>query len=147
MKRGKMKMEKMMRCFIATTFLMIALLSQPALADNHAGDAVKGAKVFKKCRACHMIGKNARNIVGPPLNNIIGGKVGATKGYKYSKGMAAFAKIEPIWTEETLSAYLLKPNKLVKGTRMTFAGLKKQSDRDNVIAYLKQYSPENAAAE
>ncbi len=103
----------------------------------HAGDPEKGAKVYKKCIACHMIGENAKNRIGPELNNIIGRKIAGIEGFSYSKAMQAFAIDNPVWTEELLGEYLKKPAALIKGTRMSFVGLRKQKDVDNVIAYLK----------
>ena len=97
---------------ICATFL--ALSAAPALA---AGDAEKGKKVYNKCKACHMVGENAKKRVGPPLNNIIGAKAGVQEGYKYSKAMVVVPK-----------------------GKMAFPGLKKESDRVNVIEYLKQFS-------
>lgn len=120
---------------ICATFL--ALSAAPAAA---AGDADKGKKVFNKCKACHMVGEKAKNRVGPPLNNVIGAKLGAVEGYKYSKAMIAAGEGGMVWDEETLSAYLLKPKDVVPKGKMAFPGLKKESDRVNVIEYLKQFS-------
>jgi len=103
-----------------------------------AGDAVKGAKVYKKCVSCHMIGDGAKNRVGPHLNGIIGREIGAIADYKYSKSMVKYAATAKVWSEENLSAYLESPRKVVKGGRMAFAGLRKETDRANVIAYLKE---------
>ena len=98
-----------------------------------AGDAVKGKKVFKKCKACHYVDKE-KNKTGPHLVNLMGREAGSIGGYKYSKAMKASGII---WDEETLTAYLRTPKKYVKGTKMVFAGLKKDADIANVIAYLK----------
>jgi cytochrome c len=115
--------------------VMAAGLSAPtaALAD---GDAAAGAKVFKKCVACH-VATEAKNKVGPHLVDIIERPVGSVEGYKYSKGMLTYAEGTPNWTVEALDAYLRAPRKVVKGTKMAFAGLKKDEDVANVIAYLK----------
>ena len=121
-----------MRKTLATA-LGLALFALPV----HAGDAVKGAKVYKKCVSCHMIGDKAKNRVGPQLNGIVGRAIGSVEGYKYSKAMVKYAAAEKVWNETNLDAYLTKPSKVVKGGRMSFAGLRKQADRDNVIAYLK----------
>ena len=120
---------------ICATFL--ALSAAPATA---AGDAEKGKKVYNKCKACHMVGENAKKRVGPPLNNIIGAKAGVQEGYKYSKAMVEAGEGGMVWDEETLSAYLLKPKDVVPKGKMAFPGLKKESDRVNVIEYLKQFS-------
>ena len=102
-----------------------------------AGDAALGEKVFKKCKACHVVDKE-KHKTGPHLVNIIGRTAGSAEGYKkYSKAMKNSGIV---WNDETLDGYLEKPKKYLKGTRMAFAGLKKEADRANVITYLKQYS-------
>ncbi|MCH1541451.1 MAG: cytochrome c family protein [Alphaproteobacteria bacterium] len=103
-----------------------------------AGDAEKGAKVYRKCVSCHMIGDGAKNRVGPQLNGIIGREIGAVADYKYSKAMVKYAAAEKLWSEENLAAYLESPRKVVKGGRMAFAGLRKEKDRNDIIAYLKE---------
>lgn len=119
---------------ILTSLLGFALMSGAGLA----GDATKGAKVYKKCVSCHMIGAKAKNRVGPHLNGIIGREIAALQDYKYSKAMIAYGETAKIWSEENLAAYLANPRKAVKGTRMAFVGLRKEKDVANVIAYLKQ---------
>jgi len=116
---------------------VIALTAVPAFAE---GDADKGKKVFNKCKACHMVGEKAKKRVGPPLNNIIGAKAGIQEGFKYSKAMIEAGEGGLVWDEETLSAYLLKPKDVVPKGKMAFPGLKKDSDRENVIVYLKQFT-------
>lgn len=100
----------------------------------------KGEKVFKKCKACHMVGDKAKNKVGPQLNDIIGRPAGSLEGYKFSKAMEEKGDDGLVWTEETLQAYLEKPRKFVPKTKMAFSGLRKQSDLDAIIAYLKDHS-------
>ena len=118
---------------------IIGLTVSGSIGAAIAGDVVKGEKVYKKCMACHMVGENAKNRVGPQLNGIIGRDVGDLEGYTYSSGMKEYAKTQAVWSEAALDAYLENPRKTVKGTRMSFAGLRKESDRVNVIAYLKQF--------
>jgi cytochrome c len=101
------------------------------------GDIATGEKVFKKCAACHSIVKGGKNNIGPALYNVVGRDVGAVSDYKYSKALAAYGKA---WTFEELNGYLVKPAKWIKGTKMAFAGLRKEKDRASVILYLNQNS-------
>lgn len=125
-----MKMTKLATLGVS---LAISLAATSAFAD---GDAGKGEKVFKKCKACHTIEQGGKNKIGPNLFGIVGKKSGSAEGYKYSKAME---NADLTWDEATLNEYLKKPKALVKGTKMSFAGLKKESDRDNLIAYLKTF--------
>jgi cytochrome c len=101
------------------------------------GDITAGEKIFKKCAACHSITKGGKNNIGPALWNVVGRKTGAVTDYKYSKALASFDKE---WTFEELNGYLIKPAKWIKGTKMAFAGLRKEKDRASVIKYLNQNS-------
>ena len=101
------------------------------------GDIIHGEKVFKKCAACHSIVKGGKNNIGPALYNVVGRKIGIVEDYKYSKALAAYDKE---WTFEELNGYLIKPAKWIKGTKMAFAGLRKERDRASVIKYLNQNS-------
>lgn len=105
-------------------------------AAFEAGDVEAGENVFKKCRACHKIGEGAKNGVGPMLTDFIGVEVASVEGFKYSKAFMEKKEEGLVWTVEALDAYLLKPRDFVPKTKMTFAGLKKEEDRANVIAYL-----------
>lgn len=120
-----------------------ALLAGPAFAE---GDATKGKKVYKKCQACHMVGEDAKAKVGPVLNDIFGMTAGTNEdfGKKYSKAMIKAGEEGLVWNEENMAEYLIKPRSFMKGTKMSFAGLKKEADRDNVIAYLMEFSPDYA---
>ena len=101
------------------------------------GDIATGEKVFKKCAACHSIVKGGKNAIGPALYNVVGRKVGGVEDYKYSKALAAYDKE---WTFEELNGFLKKPAKYIKGTKMAYAGLRKEKDRASVILYLNQNS-------
>ncbi|WP_428079344.1 c-type cytochrome [Candidatus Pelagibacter sp.] len=101
------------------------------------GDIAHGEKVFKKCAACHSIAKGGKNNIGPALYNVVGRKVGIIEDYKYSKSLASYDKE---WTLEELNGYLTKPAKWIKGTKMAFAGLRKEKDRASVIKYLNENS-------
>ncbi len=101
------------------------------------GDLATGEKVFKKCAACHSIVKGGKNNIGPALYNVVGRKIGVVSDYKYSKALSNYGKE---WTFEELNGYLIKPAKWIKGTKMAFAGLRKEKDRASVILYLNQNS-------
>ena len=101
------------------------------------GDIATGEKVFKKCAACHSIVKGGKNNIGPALYNVVGRKIGVVNDYKYSKALAGYGKE---WTIEELNGYLIKPAKWIKGTKMAFAGLRKDKDRASVIKYLNKNS-------
>ena len=101
------------------------------------GDLAHGEKVFKKCAACHSIVKGGKNNIGPALYNVVNRQVGLVDNYKYSKALAAYGKN---WTFEELNGYLIKPAKWIKGTKMAFAGLRKEKDRASVILYLNKNS-------
>ena len=101
------------------------------------GDLATGEKVFKKCAACHSIVKGGKNNIGPALYNVVGRKIGVVSDYKYSKALSEYGKE---WTFEELNGYLIKPAKWIKGTKMAFAGLRKEKDRASVILYLNQFS-------
>ena len=130
----------------------LALIIVPGVALA-AGDAKKGEKVFKKCKACHTIKQGGKKKVGPNLFGIVGKKAGQSEGFKYSKLMKAAAEAGLVWDEATLDKYLAKKgvNKTLKEfveskggkakgkSKMTFAGLKKDKQRANVIAYLATF--------
>jgi cytochrome c len=101
------------------------------------GDVAAGKKIFKKCAACHSITKGGKNKIGPALYNVVGRKVGEVTDYKYSKALAAYDKE---WNFEELNGFLIKPAKYIKGTKMAYAGLKKEKDRASIIKYLNQNS-------
>ena len=112
-------------------FTLMASLSfvSPAMA----GDAKKGKKVFNKCRSCHDVG--TKNKVGPGLKNIFGRTAGTLDGFKYSKAMKNSGIV---WDETTIAEYMKNPKTYIKGNRMSFNGLRKDKDIDNLIAYLKE---------
>ena len=99
-----------------------------------------GKKLFKKCAACHMVGDKAKNKSGPVLNGIVGGAPGAVEGFRYSKAMTEFAEGGNVWDAAALDAFLAKPKSFLKGTKMSFAGLKKEEDRAAIIAYLQSHN-------
>ena len=101
------------------------------------GDLAHGEKVFKKCTACHMIAAGGKNMIGPNLWSVIGRQAGVVSDYKYSKAMIAYGKE---WTFEEMNSYLIKPQAYIKGTKMAFAGLRKEKDRASVILYMNSKS-------
>ena len=101
------------------------------------GDLSHGQKVFKKCSACHMIASDGKNMIGPNLWEVIGRTAGSTPDYKYSKAMVGYGKE---WSFGEMNAYLIKPQAYIKGTKMAFAGLRKEKDRASVILYLNSKS-------
>lgn len=98
------------------------------------GDAAHGKKVFAKCQACHSLDAGV-NKIGPSLHGIVGRAAAAETDFKYSDAMK---NAHLNWTPETLDQYLLNPRKMVPGTKMAFAGLPKEKDRADIIAYLQQ---------
>ena len=101
------------------------------------GDETHGKKVFKKCSACHIVAKGGKNLIGPALYGVVGRATASVPNYSYSSALKAHGKD---WTFEELNKFLIKPTKYIKGTKMAFAGLRKDSDRANVIAYLNSIS-------
>ena len=98
-------------------------------------NASEGAKVFKKCAACHSITKDGANKIGPALWGVLGRKAGSISDYKYSKAMIAHGKP---WTFEEMNGFLIKPKDWVKGTKMSYAGIKDPKERAAVILYMNQ---------
>jgi Cytochrome c2 len=119
------------RSLLATVFLAVALT--PAAA---AGDVKAGERVFLKCRACHQVGENAKNVVGPVLNGLFGRPAGSAPGYSYSK---ANKESGLVWDEATFREYIADPRARIPGTKMVFAGLKKEQEIDDLVAYLKTF--------
>ena len=101
------------------------------------GDVASGEAIFKKCAACHSIKKGGANKIGPALYGVVGSKVGSASDYKYSNALASYGKE---WTFEELNGFLTNPGSYLKGTKMSYAGLRKEADRASVIKYLNQNS-------
>ena len=99
-----------------------------------------GEKVFKKCKSCHQVGDGAKNRTGPHLNALVGRSLGSVEGFKYSKTLTDMGTSGTVWNDETLAAFLANPKAYAKGTKMSFAGLRKESDVTAVIEYLRSFS-------
>jgi len=97
--------------------------------------AAEGAKVFKKCAACHSIAEGGKNKIGPALWGVLGRQAGSLPDYKYSKAMATHGKK---WSFEEMNGFLIKPKDWIKGTKMSYAGLKSEKERAAVILYMNQ---------
>ena len=101
------------------------------------GTIEHGQKVFKKCSACHVVAKGGKNKIGPVLYGILGKQSASVSDYKYSKALIAHGKV---WSFTEMNSYLIKPQAHIKGTKMAFAGLKKEKDRASVILYMNSKS-------
>ena len=112
---------------------------EPAAPTIDMELAAAGEKVFKKCKSCHQVGEKAKNRSGPVLNGVVGAAAGSVEGFKYSKALRGAAQDGLIWSEAELTAFLAKPKAYLKGTKMSFAGLRKEADQAAVIEYLKTF--------
>lgn len=108
--------------------------------STRIGEASRGAQVFAKCAKCHEVGPGAEHGVGPHLNGIFDRKAAQFEGFAYSKGILRARSDGLIWDLTRLDAYIENPKALVSGTRMSFRGLRVKRDRDDVLAYLRQFS-------
>lgn len=119
---------------------ILALLASSVMAEEITGDAAKGEKVFRKCKACHAVGEDAKNKVGPILNGIVGRAAASEADFAYSPAFEQAAADGLVWTADQLAAFLEKPKDVVDGTKMSFAGLRKEQDRADIIAYLATFN-------
>lgn len=129
---------------IPARFLFLLALLAPPLAAHADGDPAKGAAVFKKCMPCHRIGPGAQTVVGPELNGVVGRKAGSVEGYPYSKAMLNSGVT---FDEATLARYLKGPRAMIPGINMTFAGIPKDQDIADLIAYLKTFKADGSPAQ
>lgn len=121
------------------TLLIVALVCGGYVGTAAAEDLAAGAKSFKKCAACHAVGENAKNKVGPVLNGLENRKSGSIEGYNYSD---ANKDSGIVWTEAAFLEYIKDPKAKIPKTKMVFAGIKKEDEAKNLWAYLKQYGPD-----
>ena len=122
---------------IVSTVAMTVIFSVLSIGYASATDVKKGKRVFNKCKACHTLVENKHRI-GPSLHGIFGRTAGTAPKYKYSKAIKKAGVQGIAWDEKTLRKYLLKPRAYIKGTKMAFAGIKKKTDMDNLMAFLKE---------
>lgn len=121
------------------SILLVAFGLAEALQARPAGRADAGAAVFKKCMACHQVGRDAQNGIGPVLNGVVGRPAGQYPGYAYSDANKASGLI---WDDQSLMRYLRAPADVVPGTKMSFSGLKKEQELADIVAFLKQFDRE-----
>lgn len=134
-----------MKCASFTMALGLLLAGSPACGQDvgTTGDPDAGAIVFKKCMACHQVGEKAKNSTGPVLNGIVDRPAATYPRYSYSKAAKEAALI---WNKSNLMRYLRAPREIIPGTRMAFAGLKKDREILDIIAYLEQFDAEGRRA-
>ena len=125
-----------MKKFVSTV-AMTVIFSVLSIGYASAADVKKGKRVFNKCKACHTLVENKHRI-GPSLHGIFGRTAGTAPKYKYSKAIKKAGVKGIAWDEKTLREYLVKPRAYIKGTKMAFAGIKKKTDMDNLMAFLKE---------
>jgi cytochrome c2 len=124
-----------MKSLVVAAATASAVLLAP-IGQASAADVEAGSKVFNKCKACHSLAAG-KNMVGPSLHGLFGRKAGTADKYNYSKAMKDAGAGGLVWSEKTLHEYLKSPKDFVKGNKMTFIGIKKDSELDNLTAFLK----------
>lgn len=121
--------------------LLAAIVSPQAIAASQ-GNPLKGAEIFQQCIACHAIGENAQNGVGPVLNHVFGRQAGAAEEFEYSDAMVSKGSGDSlVWDEQSLYTFLAGPERYVPGTNMAFEGLRTEKQIKDLLAYLIEYSP------
>ena len=129
----------MKRIKVLAGVVLLAGVHSAMAQDATDGDAVAGANKAKICKTCHQFGEGAKNAIGPVLNGVVGRKAGTYPGYDYSE---ANKNSGLTWDEATLKVYLKNPKAKVPGTKMSFVGFQKDTDINNVVAFLKTLGPD-----
>jgi cytochrome c len=143
--RKEIKRERtspMLKFFISKSGIVSLAVAAVLMASSgaQAGDAIKGKKLFNRCKSCHVVDKNI-NKTGPSLLGVIGRQAGSLEDYKkYSRAMRAAGAEGLVWDEENLATFIRKPKAFIKGTKMVFPGFRKDDQLADIIAYLKQFS-------
>ena len=122
-------------------FVLVAAALAASINVAKAQDATAGEGVFRQCRACHAVGPEARNLVGPVLNGLDGRKSGTIKGYSYSEPNKNSGIV---WSEASFKEYIVNPIARIPGTKMAFVGIKNEKDIANLWAYLKQFKADGS---
>ncbi len=120
---------------LITAAIVAMLTASPALAN----DTPRGETVYKKCVACHAVGKGAKNTIAPTLNGIVGATAGTRPGFRYSKAVTRAGANGLVWNDRNLAEFMASPMKFLPGLRMFHVALKDESDIRSVIDYLKQF--------
>jgi cytochrome c len=121
--------------------VLVAAALAASVGVAKAQDAAAGEGVFRQCRACHAIGPDARNLVGPVLNGLDGRKSGTVEGFEYT---AANKNSGITWSEATFKEYIADPLKKIPGTKMQFIGIKSEKDAADLWAFLKQFKADGS---
>ena len=116
---------------------MLLLSVAPAMAQDAAGNAEAGQRVFNQCRACHTINRDGRAMVGPNLFGIVGRRAGSFEGFRYSRPMQEKHEQDFVWTEDNLRAYIRNPKDIVPNGNMSFPGLRNEQQLNDLLAYLR----------
>lgn len=126
---------------LASTLAIAVLIAAPSVvkAADAGGDAAQGKQTFAVCAACHQVGPDAKPLIGPPLNGVVGHKAGNYPGFEYSAGLK---NSNITWTKQNLDKWLAGPQQMIPGTKMIFPGLPDAQSRENVIAYLATLGPD-----
>ena len=117
-------------------YALVAVAAALSMSQTvHAQDVASGEKLFNRCKICHAVEEGKRSPVGPSLHGVFGRAAGSVEGFKYSDAIAASGVV---WDEETIDAYITNPREYIPGNKMNFPGLKKEDQRADLIAYLKE---------